>query len=1071
MLSISKPRSANNGFAYFQNDSYYDNRSNGRWFGKNIRELELNNDLNKDDFQKILNGVDKDGNVLVVNAINKKRRSYIDLTFSCPKSVSILSFSDDKIEQAHNDAVNKAVEVLQDNYSITREGAQGKNAYRTNNIISSIFNHHESRELDPHLHSHCLVMNLTKGNDGKYRSIEMSEIYKNQLYLGQIYKNELAINLNKLGYKIRITNLKNGTFEIDGVNEDIIKQFSTRREQVIEASKKYENKYIRNGEVFERAYLATRKTKKQIVVNELRDKIQNELKKYSTSLEKIKEIALNNNNISINKNEINSNDLSENNVEKINEKFNKNDKLFNNAIEDIIEHHSAFTKERILSLGLKYNLGLKSYEELNNEFNKNTHIISLGTKSKINNKKIKLDYNYYSTLDIAKTEKNIIELSKKKPSHNLVIDKNKIDNYLKKLKESGVLLSSGQISAIESICTSKKFISVIQGDAGSGKSYACEHVNNIMENNGTTVRGFAISGKAALELKNTGVNACTLDSFYLSKKDDVKENELWIIDEAGMIGSRDFEKIIQLADNHKAKLIFIGDKKQFPAIEQGSMFSELSMSKTVDFCEMREVKRQRTIHMKDAVSEIKKKDEVGIKNAFSILENNSCIKEIEGRIERVNQVLKDYLSDLANNKESIILAATNRDRNEINNSIKEVLLSNGIIEHGPRFTVLQNSNLSGTSRRFAQNYEQNQQIFFQSDCGDIKKGTKATIINVDMKTNSITVLLKDDNKMEVTKSIDLFNDATKIRAFNVREQEFGKGEHVITLKNDKLLGVENGKIGTVKRIDNEGNMDILFSRKKIYVKKDLLKADLCKSHIIIIPKEKIGTLNKNIEYRVSAIDRKNIVVEHKQEDGTVSKMSIKTEDLKHCDVFNEDVRSINLKQYPYVDLAYAVTSYKSQGVTLDNVRWYHDHTSKTNFNESYVAVTRARDDVVIYTNNKEKLVQQALEEVEKLSVLEFERRGQSLDFIPKQVIKKQSKELDFTATEVLSKSSNLKELSEEQSRSLDFIPKQVIEKQSKELDFTATEVLGKSSISKEVSEKPSIADSNKPKPQSPEMDF
>ena len=63
---------------------------------------------------------------------------------------------------------------------------------KTDNLVMARFNHYESRELDPQLHSHIVLMNLTKGDDGKWRSIETGDIYKNQLYIGQTYRNELC---------------------------------------------------------------------------------------------------------------------------------------------------------------------------------------------------------------------------------------------------------------------------------------------------------------------------------------------------------------------------------------------------------------------------------------------------------------------------------------------------------------------------------------------------------------------------------------------------------------------------------------------------------------------------------------------------------------------------------------------------------------------------------------------------------------------------------------------------------------------------------------------------------------
>ena len=88
MLSISRAKNAKSGEMYFEADSYYaKNNHQGVWIGKYVSELGLTPNIKREQFVSILNAVDSGGNKLVKNASDKKRKSYVDFTFSCPTLV------------------------------------------------------------------------------------------------------------------------------------------------------------------------------------------------------------------------------------------------------------------------------------------------------------------------------------------------------------------------------------------------------------------------------------------------------------------------------------------------------------------------------------------------------------------------------------------------------------------------------------------------------------------------------------------------------------------------------------------------------------------------------------------------------------------------------------------------------------------------------------------------------------------------------------------------------------------------------------------------------------------------
>lgn len=959
MLSISKAKSATSGMQYFEADSYYAKKNEqGEWFGKNANSLGLETGIEREDFRRILDGYDLEGNELVKNAGTGKRRSYVDFTFSCPKSVSVLSYVDTRIEAAHNEAVLKALKEIELNYAITREGAQGSNSYKTGNILASRFNHHESRELDPQLHSHCVIMNMTKGMDGKWRSLEMGEMFKNQLYIGQVYRNELAKELLKIGYKIEVSDRSKGLFEIAGIKHEIIDEFSTRRKQVLEGKIKYADYNVSDAKKSEMACLDSRKYKYDSDVEQIRKDTQERLKNYGTTLDKLKIDALEAVQLKLDTHQISLNDC------------------LKMALEDITESQSAFKKEDVLLMALKNGLGKYNPDEIKKEFYNFNGLYKLGEKNIYIGKTVAPNVEYFTTKEIANIENGIVlKAERLNGSNKLFVGKEKLEMILKNKEENGMEYSEGQKHAIEMMCTSNSFINIVQGDAGSGKTFAVETFREIMNESGYNVRGFAPTGKASVELKSAKINTSTIDSFLVSKKEDISKNEIWVVDEAGMVGSRKLAKFINEAEKFNAKVILIGDSKQFTAIEQGKMFSDLQKNPSTGYAEITEVRRQKTKHMIEIVAEFKKRSVEGVKNAFKKLNDANCINNIANRDKRLEAITKDYLADREKKIDTIVLTATNRDRTDLNQSIRQSLIKSGIVESGNSYNTLQNAGLSGSKRRFADNYQPGQQIFFEKKSGIIQRGAQAEIVGLDPHKNTITIKLKDQ---EEHVEIDLFKDATKIKVFNSVQKSFGIGDSVITLKNDNKLNVENGKLGIIKNIDENGRVEVFFPKDKIKNPQAVFNYDLKKQYISAVPDNDFGSILKGTQCQIFEKNNKEktLSMQFVDQNGNLQKEKILSEDLKNFHLTEGSTSNFNLSNYAYLDHAYAVTSYKSQGATVEQVRWCHDHTQKTNYNEAYVAITRAKFDAVIYTSDTKKLVEHASKEQEKESVIQWQLKSE-----------------------------------------------------------------------------------------------
>ncbi|MGX9523109.1 conjugative transfer relaxase/helicase TraI [Vibrio mediterranei] len=266
MLSISPLKSAAGAAEYYlkeekdlnqsnlsleqdNNDNYYlkekSAEPNSFWHGKLAKEAGL---LGKPVEQAALESV-LSGN-LGDETIKGKRgnhKSGFDLTFSAPKSVSILALigGDTRLIEAHNNAVKFALTELEKDVAqvkVTHE--KGVQEYEdTDSMIFAVVRHKTSRENDMQIHSHALTANMTRDQEGDLRALSTSlkqkggvingtgeRIYNFQKYYSSLYQSQLARGAQELGYTTQ--GIGNGQFEVSGVPQPLIEATSTRKQQI-----------------------------------------------------------------------------------------------------------------------------------------------------------------------------------------------------------------------------------------------------------------------------------------------------------------------------------------------------------------------------------------------------------------------------------------------------------------------------------------------------------------------------------------------------------------------------------------------------------------------------------------------------------------------------------------------------------------------------------------------------------------------------------------------------------------------------------------------------------------------
>jgi len=242
MLSISSIKGSA-GY-YSHEDNYYISGSlESRWLGEGAEQLGLSGPVQNATLDSLRQGKLPDGTDLsrMVSGVNKHRSGY-DLTFSAPKSVSVMALvgGDNRFIDAHNRAMGVAMKEVEGLVS-ARITAEGKtDTVLTGNMVAALFNHDTSRALEPQVHTHALVLNLTFADD-KWRALASDTrmktgfaetVYATQIALGKIYQHALRHDVEGMGFETVNTG-KNGLWEIKGVP---VEPFSSRSKAISEAA-------------------------------------------------------------------------------------------------------------------------------------------------------------------------------------------------------------------------------------------------------------------------------------------------------------------------------------------------------------------------------------------------------------------------------------------------------------------------------------------------------------------------------------------------------------------------------------------------------------------------------------------------------------------------------------------------------------------------------------------------------------------------------------------------------------------------------------------------------------------
>jgi len=684
MLSISSRSASASGIrAYLEGErdganrgaeDYYaeSGRTSGRWVGTGARALGLQGEIHELAFDHLAAGrhpkIDKD---LVQRAGDEHRPGW-DLTFSAPKSVSIVwgiaqIQQRAAIEHAHTSAVERTLTFAEEQgLFITRRGKDGVARERARPIVATYL-HGTSREADPQLHTHAFVMNVGERADGSYGTLETKPLYQWKMALGAAYRAELAEGLRALGYEIAPDS--KGSVRLKDMPREIEKHFSKRRAQIETVMAE---RGTTSAKAAELAALDTRKAKDAAGASTLRARWREEALALGLAAEQVSQLG---SHPSAPARAIDTGAI----------------------VQRLSTERSTFTANdlarAVAEAAQTAGGGILRVRETTVAIAADTEIV-------------KLNEDRYTTRALLEIERDALTRAKAladETSYEVAADASAAAS-------KGRSLSEQQHAALAHL-TRPARLALLEGLAGTGKSHLLGAAREAWEHSGYEVRAAAIAGKAAKGLQDgSGIRAQTLHSLLSSLqagRDQLTDRTVLVIDEAGMVGSRQLARLMQETERAHAKLVLVGDANQLQPIEAGQLFERIG--REVGAARLTDIRRQRDVRERAMVEALARGD---TRAALESLHARGRVHAASDREQTMRELVGDWdrSRETSQPQADLMLAATRADTRALNRLARERLRERGelkaervieaaegplVLAEGDRIVVTRNAKLLG----------------------------------------------------------------------------------------------------------------------------------------------------------------------------------------------------------------------------------------------------------------------------------------------------------------------------------------------------------------------------------------
>lgn len=696
MIRISQQDSAVGAKRYYATADYYSQGQEiiGRWGGKGAARLGLSGTVDKASFDLLCENRHPDtGSPLTVRTRGQRTVGY-DFTFSVPKSVSLLYAlgGDEAAVEEFRLAVDETMREMEAEMK-TRLRQSGQDSDRvTGNMVWAEFIHTTSRPVegtpDPQLHAHVFVFNTTWDEpEERWKAGQFRDLKRDAPYFQAAFRVRLANRLQAIGLALT---RKRDDFELAGFRPDMLKRFS-RRTELIE--KVAEERGITDAAEKAELGAETREAKApELSWMELRREWDSRL---TVDERKLLAATVGRKRAPV-----------------------RTERGETVAVDHAIAHSyvrdAVVSERKLMTEALKRGLTTVTVERTTGQLGRTPLI-----RSEIEGRPMA------TTKEMLALETKLVQYARRSRGRFRPLgDPNR--------PFSRGWFNEGQKAAVRHVLGSRDGVIMIRGVAGTGKTTLEQEIGEALAETGRPVVAVAQSTKASREVLRQEAGFADADTVARFLKDtamqEAAHDGVILVDEASLLGTRDMQRLFEIAAEQNARVVLVGDRRQHRSVSAGEPMKLLEERAGLPSAEVTEIMRQKGSYKKAA----KALSEGRTEQAFDELDRLGWVRQQKDE-DRNRLIAEAYLSAVkekkrdGGHKTALVVSPTHAEGQQITAAIRIRLKARGSIENERMVDAWAASHLTDAQKQDATEYGAGDMLQFQQNAKGHTKGDRIVL--------------------------------------------------------------------------------------------------------------------------------------------------------------------------------------------------------------------------------------------------------------------------------------------------------------------------------------------------------
>jgi conjugative relaxase-like TrwC/TraI family protein len=663
--------------------------------------------------------------------VNERVQAF-DHCFSSPKSVSLLAAGGGdrlrrQVAEARAEALQVGIGSLEAHGIGVRRDHNGTDRHQvTGGLVGVAFEHRLSRSGDPQFHTHVLVQNAAQGPDGRWTALDSDRLYAHLMAADHLYlAAERAALSERLGVRWGPVDERSGAAEIVGLDDRaLIERFSKRSEQIDHWLAEQGLSGIKASSA---AAVATRAPKDHSESEQsVYQRWAAELAEQGVGERQLAEVCRGERGRPATRAELDA-ALAE---------------LAGPA--GLTEQASTFTRADVVdALAKRLPVAPSAHQALTQAEDAADRFLDERAVRVARDRRLGVDR--YSTPELLTLERQLVTGATERADQGCAVVRPEL---VRQVLDRHATAGEDQAAMLRDLCRGGDGVAVVVGRAGSGKTWALGVTREAFELAGYQVHGCAPTGIATVGLADEGfTDARTVDRLLLDLQHhrvELDDRAVLVVDEAAMVATRKLAPLLSHAERTGAKVVLVGDDRQFASIQAGGGFRALRLR--LGASELTVNRRQVEAWEQRAINDVRAGN---LEQAIAAYAEHDRIRAFEARDDRDRALVSDWWQAHQAGEGPVIYAHRRAQVDQLNAVCQRLRADHGQLGH-ERLAVGDRSFAVGDVVVLGANAK---------DRLGVVNGTTAVILELDVPGRAMTVRTVEDDPPRVVRLPGWYLDA------------------------------------------------------------------------------------------------------------------------------------------------------------------------------------------------------------------------------------------------------------------------------------------------------------------------